>query len=525
VSEAQGNQSANADAEVLPANTAESESPSEIWVARLLLAAALLLLIALARKGWRDIDRAFDSTWYHMPFAALRAGLVSQKQYQVSQWLGTYFNGFPALPDYLQGMAWRLTSWPQAANLVNLFALFCATVFFRIRYKVPFGYIFIGFLGIPMVLIQSTSTYVDLFTNCFATIFIFTMFWMWIDPAYFTTRDLLIVLASVAVAINSKPQFVAIGTIALAALLVGILLNRQKLTCLRDQFQRATTGRRVLVVAACVLCLCLAYVNPAKNSIKFHNPAYPAKARIGPWRLPGSYKVRSVANYPPYLESVPQYRRWILSIIEFDTFDGRNPLWTNSNGDVGPRSAAHMGGAFGALVLFNVFFFLIVQGKVRKRYGRKPALFLIIITVVTALMPASQEIRYYMYWIMCLVALNLVIIEKGMTGPERGTFRLISAAAMSSFLIFVLCATGLQFVSSDGVTMESLIKEGQIERQLLGMNLQDGEVICAEGKVPRAFFYAPIFNPGVNGKYHYGVIESYDDAGCMGRRVLPKTLD
>ena len=510
-----------AEAEVALENAAETKSPPEVWVARLLLAAALLLLMALVRKGWSDIDGAWDSTWYHMSFAALRAGLISQRQYQVSQWLGTYFDGFPALPDYLQGMAWRLTSRPQAANLVSLFALVCATIFFRTRYKVPFGYVVIGFLGIPMVLIQSTSTYVDLFTNCFATILIFTIFWMWIEPEHFTTIDLLIAFVSLAVAINSKPQFVAIGTFALVALFVSSLLNRQKLSCLRDQFHRATTGRRVLVVAACFLCLCLAYVNPAKNLIKFHNPAYPAKANIGPWHLPGSYKVRSVVNYPPYLENIPQAGRWVLSIVEYDTFDGRNPLWTNSNGDVGPRSAAHMGGAFGALVLFNVFFFLIVQAKVRKRYGWKPALFLIIITVVTASMPASQEIRYYMYWVICLVALNLVMIEKGMTEPERGTFRLISAAAMSSFLMFVLCATGFQYVSSNETTMESLVKEGQIERQLLEMDLQDGEIVCVKGKIPRTFYYAPIFNPRVDGKYHYGVIESYDDAGCMGKRVVP----
>lgn len=333
--ETQTSKSTNAETKVPPASAVESTSPSEVWVARLLLAAALLLLVALARKGWQDIDGAWDSLWYHMPFAALRVGLVSQKQYQISQWLFTYYDGFPALPDYLQGIAWRLTSRPQAANLVSLFALICVTIFFRIRYKVPFGYTFIGFLGIPMVLIQSTSTYVDLFTNCFATMLIFTLFWMWMEPEQFTTGDLLVVFVSVAVAINSKPQFVAIGTLALAALLVGILLNRQKLTCLRDQFHQATTGRRLLVVAACGLCLCLAYVNPAKNLIKFHNPAYPAKANFGPWHLPGSYKVRSTANYPPYLEHLPQYRRWIVSIIEYDAFDGRNPLWTNSNGDVG----------------------------------------------------------------------------------------------------------------------------------------------------------------------------------------------
>jgi len=260
VSEAQTwNQSTNADAEVLPANAAESKSPSEVWVARLLLAAALLLLVALARKGWRDIDGAFDSLWYHMPFAALRVGLISQKQYQISQWLFTCYDGFPALPDYLQGIAWRLTSRPQAANLVSLFALVCVTIFFRIRYKVPFGYIFVAFLGIPMVLIQSTSTYVDLFTNCFATILIFTIFWIWMEPEHFTIGDLLVAFASLAVVINSKPQFVAIGSFALAALLVGILLNRQKLTCLRDTvppgYDRQATASFSDMLSLSVSCL------------------------------------------------------------------------------------------------------------------------------------------------------------------------------------------------------------------------------------------------------------------------------
>lgn len=209
-----------------------------------------------------------------------------------------------------------------------------------------------------------------------------------------------------------------------------------------------------------------------------------------------------------------------MSIIEYDTFDGCNPLWTNSNGDVGPRSASYMGGAFGALVLFNLFFFLILQGKVRRRYGLKPSAFLITITVVTALMPAFQEIRYYMYWIMCLVVLNLVMIEKGMKKPGRGTFRLVSAAAMSSFLIFVLCSNGLRYVSSTGVTMQSLVRDSGIKKQLSEMNLHDGEVICVKGN-PRTFLYAPIFNPGLEGQYHYGVIESYDDTGCMGKRILP----
>jgi hypothetical protein len=271
------NHSITVDAEVAALEPAETNTPSELWVGRLLLAAALLLLLALASKGWQDIDGAFDSLWYHMPFAGLRVGLISQNQYHVSERLSTYYDGFPVLADYLQGIAWRLTSKPQAANLVSLFALVVVTIYFRIRHKIPFGYIFIGFLGIPMVLIQSTSTYVDLFTNSFATILFFTIFWMWMEPERFRISDLLLALASLAVVINSKPQFVALGSLALVALLVGILLNRKRLVLLQGQFRATPISRRLLVLATCFLCLGLAYLNPAKNLIKFHNPAYPAK--------------------------------------------------------------------------------------------------------------------------------------------------------------------------------------------------------------------------------------------------------
>jgi len=52
--------SLSADAEVPPANPTETKSLSEVWIARLLLVAALLLLAALARKGSRDVDVAWD---------------------------------------------------------------------------------------------------------------------------------------------------------------------------------------------------------------------------------------------------------------------------------------------------------------------------------------------------------------------------------------------------------------------------------------------------------------------------------
>ena len=161
-----------------------------------------------------------------------------------------------------------------------------------------------------------------------------------------------------------------------------------------------------------------------------------------------------------------------------------------------------------------------MQGKVLGQYGLKPAAFLIILSVITASMPSSQEIRYYMYWIMCLVALNLVLIERDLKGLQAETFRLVSAAAMSSFLIFVFCSNGLRYILPNRVTMESLVRDWGIEQQISKMNLHDGEIICVKGKSPLTFLYAPIFNRRLEAQYHYGIIEAEDDAGCMGKRML-----
>jgi hypothetical protein len=44
---------------------------------RILSILVLLLLAALVRKAWMDLDVAWDSVGYHLPFAGLRATGIS----------------------------------------------------------------------------------------------------------------------------------------------------------------------------------------------------------------------------------------------------------------------------------------------------------------------------------------------------------------------------------------------------------------------------------------------------------------
>jgi|ERR1019366_361318 hypothetical protein len=503
----------------------DSQWPSYDYFRAFYTVAVLVLLVFIIRKAWLDLDESWDSLAYHMPFAALRAGVITQQQYHLSKWISGLYAGMPVLPDYLQGGLWRLTSRAQAANFVSLFALMCVTSFFRLRHKIPFAYILAGFLGIPVILIQSTSACVDLFTNSFATMLLFSIFTAWIDPEDFSVGDAAIALLCVAVVINSKTQFIVIGTLALFGLALVTYVNRRRLILMRKQLLMGSGWTRYLFVLIVFLSVSLAYVVPVRNLIKFHNPFYPVAVSIGHIYLPGQFNARGLGDEPLYLSHSRQWKRWLLSVVEYEAFDGRNPLWTNGQGDVGLNSKAlRMGGTFGALALFNIFLFMILQAKVRDRYGMKPSVFLLVIILITAFMPASQEIRYYSYWLMCLIALNLFMIENGLNDPERRTFKQLAAAAIASFLLFVLCSTGFRYVRATHHSPEVLVKGANIEKQFDDMHLRKGEAICVEGKMPRTFLYSPNFNPGAASRFHYRVLEGYqpqDEAeDCGTNRIL-----
>lgn len=502
----------------------DSQRPSYDYLTAFYTVAVLVLLAFIAHKGWSDLDESWDSLAYHMPFAALRAGVITQQQYHLSKWISGLYAGMPVLPDYLQGGLWRLTSRAQAANLVNLFALICVASFFRIRHKIPFAYIAAGLLGIPVVLLQTTSTDVDLFTNSFATILLFSSFTAWVEPEHFSITDATIALFCVAIVINSKTQFIVIGSAALFGLALVAYVNRHRLVLMRKQLRLGLT--RYLFALIILLAVSLAYIIPVRNLVKFHNPIYPVAVNIGPMHLAGQFDSRGLGGEPIYLSHSPQWKRWLLSVVEYNGFDGRNPLWTIAQGDVKLDSRAlRMGGTFGALALFNLFLFMILQSRVRRRYGMKPSVFVAVIILVTAFMPASQEIRYYMYWLMCLIALNLFLIENGMDGHERGTLRLVAIAAISSFLLFVLCSNGFRYVHATGHSPEVLVKGAGIAKQLEDMHLQDGEAVCLEGKMPRAFLYSPNFNPEAEARFHYQILEGYMPqdraADCGSSRVVP----
>lgn len=475
----------------------------------------LFLLAAIIRKAWLDLDTAWDSLAYHLPFAGLHAGILSPSEYRLSQFMTDRYNGFPVLPELIQGALWRATSHIQAANLIGLAGLLPLIGMLKKVFRVPLTYSLVALLSIPVVLIQSTSSYVDLFSNCWMASMLLLILAAILYPERFSITGLIGMFACFAVVLNSKIQLEPVALAAFGVFLVLLWVTRRRYPRLSFFIENGGVWQKLGVAGALALILALGFANPVKNWVEFRNPIYPLPIVGGKVIAPGE-----MAAKPDYLAHSSQAFRWLLSTVEYKSFEGRRPLWTNGQGDVTMDSPAlFMGGDFGALVLFNVVWLGFLQSKVKGRLGWAPCWFMGALTVVTAFMPGSPQSRYYMYWIICLVLLNLVLIVNDLSGERGSDARILYVGGMTSFLVFVLCATDFVYVHRSGTTMKEMARK--VEKRLVDAHLREGETVCMANINPFALIYAPEFHPELRAKFHYKIQEIYDPADCAGLRPLP----
>lgn len=478
------------------------------------------LLFALLRRAWLDIDTAWDSLAYHMPFAAYRAGIISFSQYRVLPGIEIYYHSFPVLADYFQGWLWKLTSRPAATNLAAYSGLLILIAFLWRAYRLPVTDTAISFLAIPVVLIQSTSSYIDLLTNCAMTVLIVFLFRATLWPNRFKMKHLLGACVAFALAANCKSPFIPLGTIALIALAAILWINTAQVRLIPRDAGRGMGLVRNGYLAAILLTLALAYYKPIQNWREFGNPVYPVALNLGGIKLPGT--LDSGGTTPDYLRGEPKMLVWLLSVTEYNAFDARSPFWTNGQGDVQWTSPAfRMGGYFGAYVFLNVFWLLFLQYRLKDRFGWRPLIFMSIMSAITALLPASHELRYYVYWMLSFVAINLILITHGLRGDERFNIRLFFLAAAASCLAFGILSNGGAYLRRTGAEPDRLVEGLGISKKLSGMSLREGETVCVTGRDPLTFLYAPIFNPALSSRTHYAVIDEPTPQECGSHRIVP----
>jgi hypothetical protein len=134
------------------------------------LAAFCAMAGLLFAKAWIDMDYNWDSLAYHVPFAALRTGLVSQDQYILPLGLQSVYDGFPVVQDYLKGWLWKFSGNINAVNLPTVAALVGMCVALAAMLRLPFSLLLFAAMAIPVIHVAAVKTYVDIISNAaFAT--------------------------------------------------------------------------------------------------------------------------------------------------------------------------------------------------------------------------------------------------------------------------------------------------------------------------------------------------------------------
>jgi hypothetical protein len=460
-------------------------------LARALPGLAVVLLVGAATaKALLDFDLAWDSVAYHLPFAALKTGLVDPAHYELTGMLRFYFDGFPALPSYLKGGLWALFGRPEAANLVSLVSFVCLPLYAWRVWRIPFSWGAIAMLAIPVVQTSVSRNQIDLPANVFMTILVLSLCDAAARPLSFGAGKAVLGVVASALAANFKPQMVIhVGVLAAVGVALAIVgLRRRVPAPVLDTVRRQPAIAGLLSL----LAVPLVFAAPLTNWITRGNPFYPIAVKVaGHTLFSGPLPPTGLWPDPLYSAKFPQPLRWLLSVLEFRAFDYRPLPYTLGNGEV-PAGAMSMrvGGYMGLLVILSLGLFVLARSTQRDRLRLSFAVMLTATGAMAAFTPGSHELRYAAYWMMALVLATWVVVSSD--ARLLAVYKLVLAGT----LIYVVSITGAQHLLPTGRNFAYYQRTFGVEATL-DRTIKAGDTICLRSNPQSAFLYAPEFHPRI----------------------------
>jgi hypothetical protein len=468
---------------------------------RLFAIAILSLLFVRAITG---IDMTWDTTAYHLPFIALRMGMMRADEFVLSPGAALFYDGFPSLLDYIRGVLWVATGRIEAVNILNLFSIVALLFYLSHRWNLPWAWSCIALLAVPAIRTGTPSAYTDVTANVALAITILIIVEAWSDKKKFSSKRFwAILMLSATIAGNSKLQIGAINLIALTTLVIPAVAYLRS-----EEWGRAVV---ISTVAIFIITFIMANATLLANMMKFGNPVYPVGVSIGPIVFEGPYR-GGESYFPTYLEPWPQAIRWLLSILEYRALELRPITYMPGMGDVAEgMPSARMGGFLGSYVVFCLLTIPLATSRLRTRSAYVMVGSLVLLTIIVANFQASHESRYYMCWMILLVVVTLILTK---AQPNLDLYIAVRFVALSS-LIFTISVNGAYYLkpnwgSSDFISSFYLI--------FLKKNISDGDVICADQNTRFAFFASSVAQPEFAARVNYSVTM----AACPeGGLVLP----
>ena len=454
----------------------------------LLLAAVALVVLAL--RAMLRLEPRWDTFAYHIPFAAQRVGLGIP--YELPDYLEQRYQGFPPLPEFLQGILWRVTGSINGTGVVNYLVLVLFLYFCHRKLGGRFGIVTIVALTAPLVLIHATTSYVDLFGNAFLAIGASSLVAMYLFERFDDRALLLWGLLGFAGAAWSKYQLIPIIAVFLICFLLIYGLRRTQ-----------TQYRQLFLVV--VIATLVAFTPYIKNLVVYHNPVWPVRVPVVGQFFPYSEDVRALAvtERPPPLRELSQFKVFFHSLLEINhpTHYANRERWVIDQGNA--WTALRTGGFWNVAVItanaaIGLLAFLWDRRKGLILLGSMGALLCFV-----AVLPQSNELRYYQFLPLTWAATIAMLLPRIRRGHP--------AVALT-----ILCLLLGEFVYVSNVNRSYYRVEriGYLEAARIWNvaawwpTLERGKVYCAVGFAPRGIL---LTGPTMS-EFH--IVDRIDAAQC-----------
>jgi hypothetical protein len=480
--------------------------------------AAVTISILIFAKALLDVDPNYDVGWYHLPFAARIWGIIPQEAFMSGGSIESRYDGFPLLAHFFQGLLWKVTCRLQATNLVGYLCLISYFFFLHSFFRVPFALSAIAIFTIPAVITHASSSFVDLPGNIGVSVLMMMLYRFFRQSKLPNQKELLFTFLGAAAAANTKPQL---------QLLIFVLFWVTGIRLLWLYFKHTAPSKRRLwlTVPLAMIASILIFATPIKNVALYQNPFYPIKIEFAGMVLnhkltPQTY---SQGNRP---------QNWLQSILEINTPDWSADQWNRGDKNYFDRA----GGFFGFYVVFNFLLLLgltikerVLNKKASNKNSRQAITALVVITSVSLIpanFPQSHELRYFMFWMITLVSLNLSLISDENNRLQVKYFKI-------PFLIFfiVMCAKIDSYYLIPNFRSLEVYLNGIVNNSILKQISPDQEncVISRFGSpsnsfvpIQHVFYYSSYFHPEIGSDYSIKVSENPQE--CENIRIIPNEV-
>ena len=418
---------------------------------------ATIALCDLAIKSAVDFNPGWDGLTYHLPFAALRAGL--SVPFDMNEQFWPRYQGFPPLPELVQGLLWRLSGSVNATGVLNIVAFGLFLAFCHKVLAASYWLVALISLTAPLVLIHMTVGYVDAFANAFLAMGVSACLSLYLLPERGTHFAVAGGLAGLAAAAWSKSLLVPV--VAVMFLLMAVVALRPA----------AKSLSRRSVVAMIFVFGMLAVSPYAKNLAVYGNPFWPERVPMAGTLFPyleDATTSGATDNRPESLVAAPQAEVFVKSLFEIDVPTSNSPRWLLDQGL--PGDGFRMGGFWGFGV---VAYLLITVSLLVACFGRRGAVAAAIgasLLGLVAVLPQSNELRYYMFiplaW-AAAIAVTYPILRERHARAAEGLLVLILAlfayVASASQAYYQIQGAGYQdvAVASGAVAWWPRLQHGQ----------------------------------------------------------------